>query len=126
MYGQGARRKADVLRRSTRINFRPPDRNQMERPDRESLVARVTQVRGVCSRIAGLLRLRNRIECTLLVSHPGKEAPMCDKCAELDGKIEHLKALARRITDGAMMDTITQLVQEHQARKLELHPEDRE
>jgi hypothetical protein len=81
----------------------------MERPDRESLVARVTQVRGVCSRIAGLLRLRNRIECTLLVSHPGKEAPMCDKCAELDGKIEHLKALARRITDGAMMDTITQL-----------------
>ncbi|MCK1396585.1 hypothetical protein IVB45_20485 [Bradyrhizobium sp. 4] len=49
---------------------------------------------------------------------------MCDKCIELDGKIEHLQALSKWVTDQATMEAITQLVQEHQAQKLELHPED--
>lgn len=51
---------------------------------------------------------------------------MCDKCVELDSKIEHLMALAKRITDQPTMEAITQLVQKHQAQKLELHPDDQE
>jgi hypothetical protein len=48
---------------------------------------------------------------------------MCDKCAEIDGKIEHYQQLSYRITDQATLDGIKQLIERMKAQKTALHPE---
>jgi hypothetical protein len=48
---------------------------------------------------------------------------MCDKCVELDSKIEHYQHMASRITDQAMLDGIKELIERMQAQKLAFHPE---
>ena len=48
---------------------------------------------------------------------------MCEKCIELDGKIEHYRILASRITDQPILDGIKELIEQTQAQKLALHPE---
>jgi hypothetical protein len=48
---------------------------------------------------------------------------MCEKCAELDSKIEHYRFMASRITDQAMHDGIKELIEQMQAQKVALHPE---
>jgi hypothetical protein len=48
---------------------------------------------------------------------------MCEKCVELDSKIEHYLLLASRITDQPILDGIKQLIERMQAQKLLLHPE---
>jgi hypothetical protein len=48
---------------------------------------------------------------------------MCEKCVELDGKIEHYRLLASRLTDQPTIDGIKGLTERMQAQKLELHPE---
>ena len=48
---------------------------------------------------------------------------MCEKCVEFDKKITHLKLLAIRVTDEPMLDGIQTLIDQHEARKRELHPE---
>jgi hypothetical protein len=47
---------------------------------------------------------------------------MCDKCVELDGKIEHYQRMASRITDQAMLDGIRELIERVKAEKAALHP----
>jgi hypothetical protein len=49
---------------------------------------------------------------------------MCDKCVELDGKIEHYQRMASRITDQAMLDGIKELIERAKAQKAALHPEE--
>jgi hypothetical protein len=51
---------------------------------------------------------------------------MCDKCVELDGKIEHYRFMASRITDQAMLDGIKELIERAKAQKALLHPEQTE
>ena len=48
---------------------------------------------------------------------------MCDRCVELDGKIEHYQRMASRITDQAMLDGIKELIEQAKAQKAALHPE---
>ena len=48
---------------------------------------------------------------------------MCEKCVELDSKIEHYQRMAFRITDQAMLDGIKQLIERMQAEKAAFHPE---
>jgi hypothetical protein len=48
---------------------------------------------------------------------------MCEKCAELDSKIEHYRFLASRITDRPMLEGIKELIERMQAQKAALHPE---
>jgi hypothetical protein len=48
---------------------------------------------------------------------------MCDRCVELDGKIEHYQCLASNITDQATLDGIKKLVERLEAQKAGLHPE---
>jgi len=48
---------------------------------------------------------------------------MCEKCVELDGRIEHYRGIASRITDQAMLDGIKELIERAKAQKAELHPE---
>jgi hypothetical protein len=48
---------------------------------------------------------------------------MCDRCVELDRKIEHYRKLALAISDRLTVKGITDLIKEMEARKMELHPE---
>jgi hypothetical protein len=52
-----------------------------------------------------------------------RAVPMCDKCVELDGKIEHYQSLSSRITDQPTLDGIKQLIERMKAQKATLHPE---
>ena len=42
---------------------------------------------------------------------------MCEKCVELDGKIEHYRDIASRITDEAMIRGIKVLIERAKARR---------
>jgi hypothetical protein len=46
---------------------------------------------------------------------------MCDKCAELDGKIEHYRRLAQWVTDRKTLDGIASLILKYQEDKRALH-----
>jgi hypothetical protein len=48
---------------------------------------------------------------------------MCEKCVELDGKIEHYQRMASRMTDQATLDGIKELIKRMKAQKAVLHPE---
>jgi hypothetical protein len=47
---------------------------------------------------------------------------MCEKCVELDSKIEHYQHMASRITDQATLDGIQQLIERMQAQKAAFTP----
>ena len=51
---------------------------------------------------------------------------MCDKCDELDSKIDHYKVIQSRVTDSIVLDGIAALIAELVAKKAELHPEAKE
>jgi hypothetical protein len=48
---------------------------------------------------------------------------MCEKCVELDGKIEHYQRMSARITDQAALDGIKELIERIKSQKAALHPE---
>jgi hypothetical protein len=48
---------------------------------------------------------------------------MCDKCKELDGKIEHYERIRLSIGDQVTVDRIKELVAEMNAQKAKFHPE---
>ncbi|CUU18005.1 hypothetical protein CDS [Bradyrhizobium sp.] len=48
---------------------------------------------------------------------------MCDKCKELDGKIERYRRHATRINDQLAHDGIKKLIEEMQVQRAALHPE---
>jgi hypothetical protein len=48
---------------------------------------------------------------------------MCDKCRELDDRIEHYRRLAASINDKLTVDRIEELVARLDAEKAALHPE---
>ena len=48
---------------------------------------------------------------------------MCEKCVEIDGKIDHYRRLASRITDRRTIDGIDELIEKMKAEKAALHPE---
>ena len=50
---------------------------------------------------------------------------MCDRCVELDDKIEHYQVMASRITDQAMLDGIKWLIERAKTEKAGLHPEEK-
>jgi hypothetical protein len=48
---------------------------------------------------------------------------VCEKCVQLDSKIEHYRLLASRLTDQPLLDGIKELIERMQGQKLALHPE---
>ena len=48
---------------------------------------------------------------------------MCEKCIEIDGKIEHYRRLSPGVTDQATLDGIKELREQLKAQKAALHPE---
>jgi hypothetical protein len=50
---------------------------------------------------------------------------MCDKCIEIDKKIEHYQRLAARLLDPLTNERIADLIAELEARMAAFHPEQR-
>jgi hypothetical protein len=48
---------------------------------------------------------------------------MCERCVELDAKIDHYQKLARMITDQRVLDGIAKVIETANAEKAALHPE---
>jgi hypothetical protein len=48
---------------------------------------------------------------------------MCEKCIEIDAKIEHYQRLSSMVTDPRALDAIKKLVEQMKAKKVTLHPE---
>ena len=48
---------------------------------------------------------------------------MCEKCVEMNAKIDQYQRLSRGVTDQATIDGIEQLIAEMRAQKVALHPE---
>jgi hypothetical protein len=48
---------------------------------------------------------------------------MCNKCTELDTKIDRYKRLASSIADGPTIDGIKALIEKMKAQKFALHPD---
>ena len=48
---------------------------------------------------------------------------MCEKCAEIDEKIEHFKWLASRVSDPPASKAIDELIKQCEAQKTALHRE---
>jgi hypothetical protein len=47
---------------------------------------------------------------------------MCERCTELDAKIEHYQRLSSRLTDQPTLDGIKELIERMKAEKAALHP----
>ena len=50
---------------------------------------------------------------------------MCDKCIELNKKIEHYRTISMRIYDDKTIEGIRKLIAEMEAERASLHPEGR-
>jgi hypothetical protein len=48
---------------------------------------------------------------------------MCDKCQELDQKIEHYRYILARVFDPLVTDGVGKLIEETEAEKVALHPD---
>jgi hypothetical protein len=51
---------------------------------------------------------------------------MCDKCVELDKKIERYRMMSSSVTDQLTIDRIKGLIADLQAQKATLHPQQEE
>ena len=49
------------------------------------------------------------------------EPTMCEKCTELDAKIEHYRRLSSRLTDQPTLEGIEKLIEQMKAQKAALH-----
>jgi hypothetical protein len=53
---------------------------------------------------------------------PAWDGGMCEKCAEIDEKVEHYRSLASRVLDDAMIKGMEALIADLLALKEQLHP----
>jgi hypothetical protein len=51
---------------------------------------------------------------------------MCDKCAELDKRIEHYRKMTLAVSDQLTVERIKELIEDLQAQKVVLHPEQKQ
>ena len=71
----------------------------------------------------------NNFRCTVLIQSGRtndaslRNCPMCDKCAELDKRIEHYRRMLLSIGDQITVERIEALIADLQAQKATLHPE---
>jgi hypothetical protein len=59
----------------------------------------------------------------LVAAYDRDEAAMCEKCNQIDEKIEHYRELISRVTDQLTTEGIAGLIAELLAQKAALHPE---
>jgi len=58
------------------------------------------------------------------IERANAELAMCEKCKELDAKIEHYRWLSASISDKQTLDGIKALIAGYEAQKKALHPEE--
>jgi hypothetical protein len=58
-----------------------------------------------------------------LGAYVNHETEMCEKCIELDEKIDHYEKLSRMITDERALDAIRKMIEGVKAQQAALHPE---
>jgi hypothetical protein len=58
-----------------------------------------------------------------VVPFDGRGMEMCDKCQELEKKIERYRRLAFSINDRLTIDRFNQLIKDAEAEKAKLHPD---
>ena len=51
---------------------------------------------------------------------------MCDKCVELDKKIEHYRRLVAQVTDQLTTERVGKLIETMEAQKVAFHPEQKQ
>jgi hypothetical protein len=51
---------------------------------------------------------------------------MCEKCVELDKKLEQYRRIASSITDQLTLDRINKVIRETVAQKAKLHPDQKQ
>jgi hypothetical protein len=68
--------------------------------------------------------LRRRLSGSYWAAPHECETAMCDKCVEIDSKIEHYQRMASRIADEAMLDGIKELIERLKAQKAVLHTDE--
>ena len=61
-----------------------------------------------------------------MVASAARRIPMCDKCGELDKKIEHYRQMLMSIGDQTTVERIKVLIGDLQAEKATLHPEQKQ
>ena len=54
------------------------------------------------------------------------ELQMCDKCLQLDEKVEHYRRVKSRINDQLANEGLEKLIEEMLAQKIALHPEQKQ
>jgi hypothetical protein len=80
-----------------------------------------------CGMLAGFLQGRFAVGTIPgLHAFGAEERAMCEKCEELDRQIEHYRVLFRQIMDKLTLSGTALLIERYEARKRELHPEQRE
>jgi hypothetical protein len=47
---------------------------------------------------------------------------MCEKCREIDARVEHYRQLAAHLTDRQTLDAIQRIINELEQEKVALHP----
>ena len=52
-----------------------------------------------------------------------RSPPMCDKCQDLDKKVERYRLIVARVIDPQLAQGLGRLIEEAEAQKLALHPE---
>jgi hypothetical protein len=48
---------------------------------------------------------------------------MCEKCAELDRRIDHLRSMVEKLADPQTLAAANKLIEEMESEKAQLHPE---
>jgi hypothetical protein len=63
------------------------------------------------------------IKAAAIWLHENAELTMCERCVEIDKKIEHYRFMASRMTDQPTLDGIKKLIEDMKAERTALHPE---
>jgi hypothetical protein len=74
--------------------------------------------------IAALFSIRRPIRVALF--RGSEQVPVCEKCAQLDKKIEHYETIVVSIGDRATVERLMAMIADLQARKAALHPEQKQ
>ena len=64
--------------------------------------------------------------CVAVLGQTCADQAMCEKCVELDERIEHYRSLAMQVMDDLMAEGIGKLIADLLAEKAGLHPADEE
>jgi hypothetical protein len=69
------------------------------------------------------MKQNSRVGVVSIYHARNAELEMCEKCVEIDSKIERYRRLSAGLTDPPTLDGIRKLIEQMKAQKAALHPE---